>query len=56
MNPEYQTLYFFGVIAASATFARVTAQSKTKLVDWIALGNLGLLLAQLIILAARPSL
>ncbi len=55
MNPEYQILYALSAIAASTTFARVTAQSKTGLLDWIALGSLALLLAQVISLVARPT-
>ncbi len=55
MNPEYQTLYTLSVIAASATFARVCAQSKAGLLNWIALGSLALLFAQVILLAAGPS-
>ena len=58
MNPEYQFLYFLSVLAASTTFTRVNAQSKTTLFDWIALGSLVLLMAQTLILAlnVKPAL
>jgi hypothetical protein len=55
MNPEYQMLYVLGVVAASATFARVSAQSTMRLLDWIALGSLALLLVRIILLGAEPS-
>lgn len=55
MNPEYQVLYVLSAIAASTTLARVTSQSKTGLLDWITLGSLALLLAQVISLVARPT-
>ncbi|MGH7778966.1 MAG: hypothetical protein ACREQR_03970 [Candidatus Binataceae bacterium] len=56
MNPEYQTLYTLSVIAVSATLGRVMSQSKAGMLDWIALGSLALLFAQVILLVARPSL
>ncbi len=56
MNPEYLFLYFLSVVAASATFLRLKEQSDTTLFDWIALGSLVLLTAQVISLAVRPAL
>jgi hypothetical protein len=56
MNPEYQMLYVLGAIAASTAFARVAAQSRTGPLDWVALGSLALLLAEVISLAAKHSL
>ncbi len=54
MNPQYQMLYMLSAIAASTAFARVATQSRTGLLDWVALGSLALLLAEVISLAARP--
>ena len=54
MNPEYQFLYFLSVLAASTTFARMNAQSETTAFDWIALGSLVLLIAQVLSLAVKP--
>ncbi len=56
MNPEYQVLYFLSVLAASTTFARMNAQPKTTFFDWIALGSLVLLMAQVFSLAIKPPL
>jgi len=55
MNPEYQMLYALSGINASATLGRVMTQSKAALLDWIALGSLSLLFAQVFLLATGPS-
>jgi hypothetical protein len=55
MNPDYQTLYALSVIAGSATLSRVMAQPKAGLLDWIALGSLALLFAQVVLLATGPA-
>jgi len=55
MNPEYQVLYVLSAIAGTATLARVSTQSRTRLLDWIALGSLALLLVRIILLGAEPS-
>lgn len=55
MNPQYQMLYALSVIAGSATLGRVMTQSKAGLLDWIALGSLALLFAQVFLLATGPS-
>ena len=56
MNPEHLFLYFLSVVAASATFLTVKEQSETTLFDWIGMGSLVLLMAQIISLAVRPAL
>lgn len=55
MNPDYQMLYVLSAIAASTTFARVTTQSKTGPLDWVALGSVALLVGQVISLLGRPT-
>ncbi len=47
MNPEIQTLYILGMLAATATVARVSFDGKPKLLDCRALGSLALLLLQI---------
>jgi len=53
MNPQYQTLYVFSAIAVATMFARVSSEPKAGLLDWIALGSLGMLFAQVILLGTR---
>ena len=55
MNLEYQIIYVLSAIAAATTFARVTTQSKTGLLDWVAMGSVALLAAQVISLLGRPT-
>ena len=56
MNPQYVLLYFFSALAASVTFVRIKEESEATLFDWIALGSLVLLMAQVISLAVKPAL
>ena len=47
MSPEIQTLCVLGTLAATAKVARVSLESKPRLIDWLALGSVALLLMQL---------
>ena len=55
MSPEYQMLYALTALAASTTLARVMAQSKAGLLDWIALGSLAMLFARVFLLSFGQS-
>ncbi|MGH7933168.1 MAG: hypothetical protein ACREQN_08350 [Candidatus Binataceae bacterium] len=47
MTAEIQILYVLGTLAVTATVARLSFDGKVRLFDWLALGSLALLLAQI---------
>lgn len=52
MNPEFQILYILGALAVAATVARISFDGGPRVLDWLALGSLALLLAQITSLIA----
>jgi len=53
MNPGYQMLYVLSTIAVATMFAKVSSQPRTGLLDWITLGSLAMLFAQVVLLGTR---
>ena len=47
MNVELQILYILGTLAVTSTVTRMSFDGKPKLFDWLALGSVALLLAQI---------
>lgn len=47
MTAELQILYILEMLAVTATVGRLSFDGKPRLFDWLALGSLALLLAQI---------